>query len=499
MSTWPGRKRGSRHTEEKDESLIQSATTATELGTQTPFSSAKGGSDFSTVGYGLNNSTTVHSLATSDSEKYFNTLSTSDVEGMDTNLEEPAISPRDDQNRIQLSQLADTINNLAEKQLEISSKRLQARELRIALKYKREEEGIARAELQKKLYALSAKGVPEDLQAIIPLLERTQSCSDSYLVLENEYHHVEDQLGQDEYTLSKMEQKLSSALKRLSTTIDYNDGDNLHSQRSSTSSTAISYVDYPPLLSEYLSRVGDVNILEERLLDLDRELFDIKEQERLRFGLSIPLGEESRQFLLDYDERQSEIQADLDVAKEDVARLHAKCKEEGILGGGQGDGQGYDQDICFSVVELKNISEKDKDPLRVSEFEDNSPFFEPNNAQSVNTTEFVNKWILHRLRHSAMEVLQLKSDPTLQELSQAGSDSLAFSRLVLSMWYKDDAVATPPPQTTSASEHHMLSNGSEMPNAKTYKRRGWSSRFSEGGWWKRPSASLINNPRPKSF
>jgi hypothetical protein len=450
------------------------------------------------VGYGLNNSTTVHSLATSDSEKYFNTLSTSDVEGMDTNLEEPAISPRDDQNRIQLSQLADTISNLAEKQLEISSKRLQARELRIALKYKREEEGIARAELQKKLYALSAKGVPEDLQAIIPLLERTQSCSDSYLVLENEYHHVEDQLGQDEYTLSKMEQKLSSTLKRLSTTIDYNDGDNLHSQRSSTSSTAISYVDYPPLLSEYLSRVGDVNILEERLLDLDRELFDIKEQERLRFGLSIPLGEESRQFLVDYDQRQSEIQAELDMAKEDVVRLRAKCKEEGILGHGQGGGQGGDQDVCFSPVELKNMSQENKDPLRVSEFEDNSPFFEPNSSQSVNTTEFVNKWILHKLRHSAMEILQLKSNPTLQELSQEGRDSLTFSRLVLNMWFKDDAVAIPPPQTTSASEYHMLPNGSEIPNAKTYRRRGWGSRFSEMGWRKRPSFSFIGNPRPKS-
>jgi len=491
---------------------------ATELVTPTPFhsdsagnllssrggplsSSTKASSDFSTVEYDpLNNSiTTVLSLATdrSDSGNDLHRSSISDIEGVDTDLEQPEISPRDDQNHIHIPQLADTISDLAEKLFEISAKRSQARELRIALKYKREEEGIARAELRKKLNALSVRGAPEDLQAIIPLLERTQSCSDSYLVLENDYHHVEDQLGQDEYTLSKLEQKLSSTLKRLSTTIDPNYGGRLHSQRSSTSSTATSYVNYPPLLSEYLSRVGDVSILEERLSDLDQERFEIEEQERLRFGLNIPLGEESRQFLMNYDKRQSEIQADLDVAKEDVLRLRAKCKEEGILEGGLGDGQGGDQDVCFSPVEL-NLNQENRDPLRISEFEDNSPFFEPGNSQSVNTTEFVNKWILHRLRHSAMEILQLKSNPTLQELSQAGCDSLAISRLVLNMWFKDDAVAIPPPQTTSASEYHMLPNSGEVPNAKASKRRGWGSRFSEIGWRKRPSFNFTGNPRPKS-
>ena len=448
-----------------------------------------------------NSITTILSLATdtrSNSEKDLQRSSISDIQGVDTDLEESERSPRDDHNHIYMSQLADTISDLAEKLLEISAKRSQARELRIALKYKREEEGIARAELLEKLNALSVKDVPEDPQSILPLLERAQASSDSYLVLENDYHLFEDQLGRDEYTLSKRAQKLSSTLKHLRTTIDSNDGGHLPSQRYSTSSTATSYVDYPPLLSEYLSRVGDVSILEERLSDLDRERFEIEEQERLRFGLNIPLGEESRQFLVDYDKRQSEIQAELDIAKEDVVRLREKCKEEGILGHSQGGGQGGDQDVCFSPVELKNMSQENMDPLRVSEFEDNSPFFEPNSSQSVNTTEFVNKWILHRLRHSAMEILQLKSNPTLQELSQEGRDSLTFSRLVLNMWFKDDAVAIPPPQTTSASEYHMLPNGSEIPNANTYKRRGWGSRFSEIGWRKRPSLSFIGNPRPKS-
>jgi len=149
--------------------------------------------------------------------------------------------------------------------------------------------------------------VPEDLQSIISLSERARSCSDSYLVLETGYHLVENQLGQDEYILSTEEQKLSSMLKYLSTTIDSNDG--LHSQLSSTSSTATSCVDDPPLLSEYLSRVGDVNMLEEQLLDLDREMLEIKEQQWLRCGLNIPLGEESRQFLLNNDERRLQIQA----------------------------------------------------------------------------------------------------------------------------------------------------------------------------------------------
>ena len=296
--------------------------------------------------------------------------------------------------------------------------------------------------------------MPEDPQSILPLLEQAQASSDSYLVLEHYYHLFEDKLGRDEYTLSKLEQKLSSTLKRLSTTIDSNDGGYLPSQSSSTSSIATSY-EYP-------------------LSDLDRERFEIEEQERLRFGLNIP-----REFLVDYDKRQSEIQAELDTTKEDIIRLYTKCKEEGIFGHDQGGDQGGDQDVCFSLVELKNMSQENN----------NSPFFEPNSSQNVNTTEFINKWILHRLRHSAMEILQLKSNPTLQELSQGGRDlQVSFSRQVLNRWFKDDAVAIPPPQTTSASdsEYHIL-----PMTEKTLHR------FSERGRMG-PSFSFIGNPRPKS-
>ncbi|KAN0078864.1 hypothetical protein V8E54_005377 [Elaphomyces granulatus] len=128
-------------------------------------------------------------------------------------------------------------------------------------------------------------------------------------------------------------------------------------------------------------------MLEERLLDLDREMFEIKEQQRLRCGLNIPLGEESRQFLLNYDERRLQIQANLDVATEDTTYAQ-NARRKPFLGVVRGK---IKLVIYFSLVELRNISEKDKDPLRVSEFEDNSPFFEPNNVQSVNPTDFVNK------------------------------------------------------------------------------------------------------------
>jgi hypothetical protein len=117
-------------------------------------------------------------------------------------------------------------------------------------------------------------------------------------------------------------------------------------------------------------------MLEERLLDLDREMFEIKEQQRLRCGLNIPLGEESRQFLLNYDERRLQIQANLDVATEDTTYAQ-NARRKPFLGVVRGK---IKLVICFSLVELKNISEKD-----------NSPFFEPNNAQSVNPTDFVNK------------------------------------------------------------------------------------------------------------
>lgn len=238
---------------------------------------------------------------------------------------------------------------------------------------------------------------------------------------------MEDQLEQDEYALSKMERKLSGLLRRLLPTNgqgNYSDSEDGDSE--DATSTISDNVHFHPLNSEYLLRVGDVDILRERLSDLDCEQFAIAEKGKLRMRLNIPFDAESQEFLSTYEDRKTQIQEELNDALQDVYRLKEICQDQDILKNTYDNGK----DIKDCDIDFENTMPHN-DPLRVSEFEDASPFFEQDMSRSLNRTNFINKWILHKLRHSSIEMLYLKSTAEVQTLLDMGWDETDISRLSL--------------------------------------------------------------------
>ncbi|GIJ98329.1 hypothetical protein Aspvir_000445 [Aspergillus viridinutans] len=332
---------------------------------------------------------------------------------------------------------------LIEQLEDVSARRLRAREMRVALRYKREDEGNHRAVLMKRLNSLLA----QDHQ-LADLIEELQSATESYLDLEQTYHRAEDELDQDEYVLIQSMQRFAKSLREsppgLSKVIPQAESSasdfDAHSCRGEP-------LEYPPAVVDYLSRVGDARILQERLAELDSQWYTIVDKQRLRSSLNISLDEESLQFLRSYDGSRTQIRKELNETMLDIVRLRAICDERGL----RTEEYTGEMDFLYGMG-LEEVASQIEDPLKTSAIDDSSPFYEPGSAK-VSSAMFINKWLLHQLRHSSVEISRLKAAPELQQLSDEGWDDANISRLALTVWFSDDTVRNSPQALSQADDY----------------------------------------------
>ncbi|THC96043.1 hypothetical protein EYZ11_004464 [Aspergillus tanneri] len=338
-------------------------------------------------------------------------------------------------------------NRLIEEQQTVSAKRSKVRELRQALRFKREEEAILRATLMKKLNSLFAQNGPPPVHSMIQDYELLQSATEAYLDLENTYHDAEDQLEQQEYQLVKSMEKFAALSHKLPYVTaqehllasekcdleeeeeDDDDDDDDDENFSMPSTTQ----DLPQGVVDYLSRVGDVRILQEHLLDLDTQWLAIMDKQKQRGPLEIPLDSESLEFLRTYDEEREKMLKDLNNAQLDVNQLRSMCEEKGVLT----DEYARDLDFLYPL-DQEEFTGQEHDPLKLPADEDSSFFFEPEAMAQLTPTRFINKWILHQLRNSSVEIHRLKSRPELQALWDKGLMTQAYhhDQPALSIWMK---------------------------------------------------------------
>ncbi|GFF44618.1 hypothetical protein IFM46972_07590 [Aspergillus udagawae] len=356
---------------------------------------------------------------------------------------------------------------LIEQLEDVSARRLRAREMRVALRYKREDEGNRRAALMKRLNSLLA----QDHQ-LVDLIEELQSATDSYLDLEQTYHRAEDELDRDEYALIQSLQRFAKSLRESPPGLS-----KVTSQAESSASddgarsSRDEPLEYPPAVEDYLSRVGDARILQERLAELDSQWYTVVDKQRLRSSLNISLDEESLQFLRSYDRSRTQIRKELNETRLDIVRLRAICDEQGLRT------EEYTADIDFLYgMGLEEVASQMEDPLKTSALDDSSPFYESGSAK-VSSAMFINKWLLHQLRHSSVEISRLKAAPELQQLSDEGWDDANISRLALTVWFSDDTVRNSP-QTLSQADDYDYTVATER--SKATRRRLQKSKSEPG-------------------
>ncbi|PLB40261.1 uncharacterized protein BDW47DRAFT_116045 [Aspergillus candidus] len=385
---------------------------------------------------------------------------------------------------------------LNDQQDAVSAERSRVRELRTALRYKREEEAEIRISLMKQLNSMFAKNDLLVTERIAKEHDRLQSAMDEYLDLENRYHEEEDQLEQNEYSLST---SMETFLQLLHNGIlsQCPDGTltglppctmDQYSEDYDRYSTISSAPDLPPAVVTYLTRIGDLRVLQESLADLDMQWVETTERQEQRRPHNIPLDEESLEFLQTYDSDRASLWKKIDTTQLDVNQLRSTCEEQGLLTEDYLPG-GYDftynsyapaqqqqfeddtgaqikhQDTSEEMNERGRPETKLADPLKMPAGRDFSPFSEPWPMTRNHPVEFINNWILHQLRHSSVQIARFKSLPELCELNRAGCHNADISRKALTEWFLDDTIVSthpsPPCSTAAGDDEGRLTDNNE--------------------------------------
>lgn len=322
-------------------------------------------------------------------------------------------------------------------QQEVSTKRLRARDLRRELRRKREEEDYLRLVLREKLSWLSPEAINQQAPTINKAIDDLKTATEIYHILEDDYHRIEDELDKEENLLDKRMTRLNKILrKQAASRNDQTKVVDLDSKVSSDSSSTGADADPNRLSSkaaEYLTLVGEIRLLREQLRDLESEYMNLLNQAHLRERIGISLDQGALSFLANYEDTKAKTQAGIHFA---IRRLIAHPKHENHREAVVLDEQ-WDQVVADFQPQSPD-NQAPRDPLRVTEFEDRSPFFEEGRPVPLNKFTFVNRWLLHQLRHSRFEVLQFKTNPGLMGLVDEGWDGDSISQMALMLWFRDE-------------------------------------------------------------
>jgi hypothetical protein len=329
----------------------------------------------------------------------------------------------------------------------------------------------------------------ERLRRLLDLCEEMQTLRDEILPREDDYNILEDQLNSEEFELAETGGKLLSLLNGVGNgLLDYSDAGSvleedvtdLERARSERGSTQ------RPEVREYLSRLGDRDIVQERLMELRHERAMLVEEEKSRVHVGMVLSEEAQKFLELFDVRHAELQHELADVEDDLERLRKTLDQtdkvlfattrfddvENASVSALDEVRHSELDTlpnatCHSdfallsevpyspTPEAKTPNGCQRDPLLLAD-DATEPTFNRfvgaerkslgsihyinawllNQQGTMSADKFINDWLLNVLRTSLSEINQFKSAPALQRLKVTQEE---LRDLVLEWWFNDEA------------------------------------------------------------
>jgi hypothetical protein len=318
---------------------------------------------------------------------------------------------------------------------DVSAKRYRIREMRHILRQKRDEEDDVRVALRSKLNLITAEHVHEDVAAINHTINDLQALTSSYFIFENEYQRQEEEFAQLEYDYDRRLESLHTILKNQGGSLAHLQPVNSGPESSSADYTSDYGDQVLPQVADYLSMIGEARILAERLSQLETEYLVLVDQRELRERVGIPLDSAALNFLLRYEDEKNKIETELEITRHNIeshpehSNRSAQIEEE--------NAEEMRQKFMLEIPEDQTYN----DPLHSSEFEDSSPFFASAHPHPINKGSFVNRWLLHRLRHSRVEIMRFKSAPELIDLDNKGWGSDNISKMAMMLWFQDGAAS----------------------------------------------------------
>ncbi|KAL4803429.1 hypothetical protein BDV18DRAFT_40943 [Aspergillus unguis] len=347
----------------------------------------------------------------------------------------------------------------------LSSKRVHARQSRMALKYKREDEVKLRVSLMRRLNSFFANLDHPEAEPMMREYQLLQVATEEYLRMENAYREEEDHLEELEYMVSVSMEGLSRGpINETASSIH-----SIPGPRTPVPNRAESIRELPSSVMAYLSRIGDERILHERLSELESEWLITLDRQAQRDQLDMDLDEYSREFLSKFDERRTKLWNELSNAQLDVNSLRDVCIEQGysgfeyedtyVLGIYQHAEEGIwlpppdslalALDEQFVFPEDTGANRHDELDMDLDKLNPETPQRAPRrespsldaihqNSLLISSTDFINKWMLHQLRISSMGIWRLQRSPLWKALRDQGQNDNDIGRAILDAWLADD-------------------------------------------------------------
>jgi len=220
---------------------------------------------------------------------------------------------------------------------QVVSNRLRLREKRCELREERTHANDLDAQFIKAIRELWEHDQTVNKEALAGLYQEVQAARDLLGPMEDDYNQEEDANDAAEFDLNNQEKRFYS-LYPASVSASHASPDDRGSVSSSFSSL-ISFNDglaatlepRKPALEEYVSCVGDANIIKERLEDLRLEREQYLEEKRLRDQVDLDLSAPDKAFLDEYNKNNMELEQELNHILTDVQLLRQKAFDEGAL------------------------------------------------------------------------------------------------------------------------------------------------------------------------
>ena len=337
------------------------------------------------------------------------------------------------------------------REMVVLTTRVETAEARTKLRRTREQTRLLDTKFMQEMRRLFYQDQVGRLSPIMGLFEKLESSKDALYLEEDDYNLLEDRLNQEEYELNEVHRKTFNNLASAHNGVAISEGHpyNLdkHVEDQGFLDALESQAKFPGGL-EYQSYRGDLDMALESLGELQWERAHLVEEQQVKARLGLSLDEDSLQFLEEFDSRHKKLQ-------DDVSRLQNILKSMKLEYFGRSrfdDEEGETGRSPSTPLTLQPAEDFVRDPLLLGD-DDTKPTYVRSlgklNATvysinewllakqgSMGAEDFLNSWLLNRLRTSAWELGRYKSALHEERVSISQDD---LCRLVLEWWTEDGA------------------------------------------------------------
>lgn len=372
--------------------------------------------------------------------------------------------------------MAELAKRLSEKRIDVLAVRISLQEKRLALRQEFEASIEKDARFLQNLRTLCAAAYSDELKPIITQLDslaaHLANSRDLIFPRQDDYNQMEDHLIQEEFELKELESRFyTSRLSTKTSPISGNDIALLEDDdlTSGSNTAAFGSITYNPKEQRYLSRLGDMDIIQERIAETYNERSRILSDQDTRNLVGKHIDSDSKSFLDSFPQTIRHLELDLEMIQKDVSRLHDALTEDKVLyAAPQFDEKLRHENESDNLLETGSHSPASEEPLLLLPNESQPRFSDSDirdpKTDTVDMGKFINCWLLYQLKQSPLAVRFLK---TLAELDKLNLDKKAFATLALRLWSEDGMV--------QAFARHRRSNRSVSVSFRSDKTQNANS------------------------